>query len=138
MPRNTNPVSDCTTWCSTCKAVAACGHTGPFTASELQQFAIKPTKPERDPAVIAAEEARDEARVMFDSFDLTWQAALAARTRADIRGQITTTARRRLNENEATARERRDQAWARVVTANEKLRGATLAAQEKQRTTAAS
>jgi hypothetical protein len=137
MPRNNNPVSDCRTWCPTCRAKAATGHTGPFTASELQQFVIEPDRPERDPDVTASEAERDTARLVFDQFDITWQAALAAKTRADIRGETTTAERRRLNENEEAAREKRDQAWARVVAANEKLRQATLTAQRKQRANAA-
>jgi len=137
MPRNNNPVSDCTTWCSTCRAVATTGHSGPFTSAELQQFVIEPPKPERDPAVVTAEAERDTARTVFDQFALTWEAALAAKTRAELHGHGNTADRRRLIETEGAARERRDQAWNRVVAANEKLRAATLAAQEKQRANAA-
>jgi hypothetical protein len=63
---------------------------------------------------------------------------LFAKTRADIRGETTSAERRRLNEAEAAAREVRDRAWAAVVKANETLRAATLAAQQKQSANAAS
>jgi hypothetical protein len=102
------------------------------------RFAIATTRPERDPAVVAAEAERDTARAVFDQFAITWEGALAAKTRADIRGQTTTAERRRLHETEGAARERRDQAWARVVAANDELRTVTLAAQQKQRADAAS
>jgi hypothetical protein len=130
-------VGDCTTWCPTCRARASTGHPGPYTSAELMKFVIEPDRPERDPAIAAAETERDTARAVFDSFDITWQTALAAKTRADIHGQRTTAERRQLSENEAAAREQRDRSWAAVVKANEKLRQATLTAQETQRANAA-
>ena len=94
MPRNNNPLNDCRSWCATCRARASTGHAGPYTAAELMAFVIETARPERDPAIVAAETERGHARALFDSLDLTWHASLAAKTRADIHGRGDATDRR--------------------------------------------
>src|SRR5687767_9847255 len=99
---NTTTVAgDCIEWCQTCRARASTGHPGPYTSAELMRFVGEPDRPDPDPDpdpdVVAAEAERDTARTVFDSLNLSWQSALAAKTRADIHGHGTTAERRRLN-----------------------------------------
>jgi hypothetical protein len=130
-------VPDCTDWCVRCRAAAAGLGSGPYTTSELTQLAIEPTRPEKDPDVAAAEAARDEARAVFDALDAVWHTALAAKTRAELHSNVDATERRQLDDGEAQAREVRDRAWRPVIAANERVRLAHLAAQQREADAAA-
>jgi hypothetical protein len=62
-----------------------------------------------------------------------WQVALKAKTDAMIRGNVDAAERSRLDEREADLRERRDALWnSQVIPANEALRLATTAAQQRR------
>jgi hypothetical protein len=92
---------------------------------QLQQLVVEPVPAQKDPDVIMAEAARDEARAACDALAAVWQSALAAKTRADLYGEGDPADRRRLTEAEAQAREARDRAWRPVVAANTRLHTAT-------------
>jgi hypothetical protein len=104
------------------------GTAGRSPRPELQQFAVEPAPVEKDPAVAAAEDARDAARAAFDEIDIVWQAALAAKSRAGLYVEVDAATRRRLDEEEATAREARDHSWRAVVAANDRLHDVSVAA----------
>jgi hypothetical protein len=55
---------------------------------------------------------------MFNELDKMWQVALQAKTRADLYGGVDSITRRRLDDDEAHAREVRSQSWNAVVAAN--------------------
>ena len=76
-----------------------------------------------DAEVRRAEAARDTARERFDQADAAWKPLAYERLQADVWGKLT----RVLAEREAQARQARDDAWAPVVAANERLRAAQQA-----------
>lgn len=101
-----------------------------------------------DPAVLAAEQERDDAREVFDLADEMWLQATQAQANAEIRGQVggnraymslpnglgrlkkpdEMAAELALTEAVEQATERRDAAWARVVKANAAIAKAQHAA----------
>jgi hypothetical protein len=123
--RTGDTATSCTEWCARCRAHALGLGGGPYTPQQLQQLVVEPVPAQKDPDVVMAEVARDEARAVFDALDAVWQSALAAKTRADLYGEGDPADRRRLNEAEAQAREARDRAWRPVVAANTRLHAAT-------------
>jgi hypothetical protein len=71
-----------------------------------------------DPEVRQAEAARDQARARYDQADAAWKTLAYERLQADVWGKLT----RDLAEREAAARQARNDAWAPVVAANERVR----------------
>jgi hypothetical protein len=127
--------------CPRCRAHAAGLGPGPYTPAEYAliappDIATPSDDPvSRDPDVRAAEQARDDARAVFDAVDAEWARAVAEHRSAQLLGRddLYVVGRQppsrdprtaALAEAEKEARERRDRAWVAIVKANDKIRSA--------------
>jgi hypothetical protein len=149
-PATTKDVPPPACTCSRCRAHAAGLGPGPYGAAEYALLAppvVLSTADDpvsNDPQVQLAEQARGDARSVFDVMNAQWETAVAEHRSAELRGdpylrdsdgdpvgyRKTTRDPRlpELVEREKDAREARDASWASVVKANERLRQAQLRA----------
>ena len=68
--------------CPRCRARAI--GPGPYTPAQLIRLTIEQPRPERDPDVAAAEQARE----LFDALDRNWKRLAQAKATADLRGNL--------------------------------------------------
>lgn len=137
--------------CARCKVHGAGLGAGPYTPAEYALIAPPAVVSSgddpvsSDPAVLAAEQARDDARAVFDVMNGQWEAAVAEHRAAELRddpflrnvdgdpvgyrSRLTPDPRKsELADREKEAREARDTAWKSVVKANDRLREAQVRA----------
>lgn len=141
--------------CVQCRAKRAGIGPAPWTPDQWariqQDVVVDPGPVKSDPAVIAAELRRDEARAAFDVVDETWLEVMQAQASLDMRGHLggnrayvsdgngmghaktpaDLAAEARLREQVEEATEARAKAWERVCKANEAIQRAQFVAQQR-------
>jgi hypothetical protein len=77
-----------------------------------------PTLHRHGRSILLLQAERDDARAVFDQFDIVWRTAVQQRRGAEYDETVPAYRRQDLADAEEAARERRDRAWAGVVRGN--------------------